>query len=44
MEEEEQEEINSSWQYILDQSNSHRLLYNLQILKELLECDLVEDP
>ena len=28
---------------MIDLENPHRLYYNLQILKELLECDMIED-
>lgn len=31
------------WAGLLDEGNTHRLLYNLQILKELIECDELED-
>ena len=27
----------------MDPNNSHRLLYNIQILKEMLECDIAEE-
>lgn len=32
----------AEWDVLLDTSNTHRLLYNLQILKELLECDILD--
>ncbi|KAM3132962.1 hypothetical protein pb186bvf_014958 [Paramecium bursaria] len=33
----------ANWERLIDLENPHRLYYNLQILKELLECDMIED-
>jgi hypothetical protein len=38
-----EEEGQPTWDSLLDAKNTHRLLYNLQILKELLQCDIIED-
>ncbi|CAD8161453.1 unnamed protein product [Paramecium pentaurelia] len=33
----------SEWENLLDQQNKYKLYYNLQILKELLDCDFIDD-
>ncbi|CAD8081645.1 unnamed protein product [Paramecium sonneborni] len=33
----------SEWENLLDLQNKYKLYYNLQILKELLDCDFIDD-